>query len=144
MPSAAGEMRAALHAYGDELRQLPMAGGALPLGGFERLLERMHRTSSRLLWRHLTAECGLLDLLRAFKSYMLLGRGNVFHTLLDELRPLTDGMVEQTKRERTTRNALCSSRMCLSAFLPTIILRRIFLIAKAIPESRFTEHQTLP
>ena len=86
--SAAHEMRLALHGFSDELRALPMLDGSLQLAPFERLLGQMQRTSSRLLWRHLTRECGLLELLSAVKNYLLLGRGNVFHTLLDELRPL--------------------------------------------------------
>ena len=85
--TAAYELRLALHDFGDELRSLPMVDGSLQLQPLERLLARMHRTASRLLWRHLTLECGLLELLDAVKSYFLLGRGNIFHTLLDELRP---------------------------------------------------------
>lgn len=85
---AAAEMHEALHQYGKELRGLPMTDGSLELPPLERLLARMHRTSSALLWRHLTLECGLLDLLTAVKEFYLLGRGNIFHTLLEELRPL--------------------------------------------------------
>ena len=87
--SAAVEMRRSLHSFGDELRALPVADGSLMLQPLERLLDSMHRTASRLLWRHLTQECGLLELLTAIQSYLLLGRGNVFHTLVEELRPLT-------------------------------------------------------
>ena len=43
----------------------------------------MHTTATRLLWRHLTLECGLLELLASMKSYFLLGRGNIFHSLLE-------------------------------------------------------------
>ena len=86
--SAAYEMRRRLHSFGDELRALPMSDGSLQLPPLERLLGSMHRTASRLLWRHLTRECGLLELLDAISNYYLLGRGNIFHTLIDELRPL--------------------------------------------------------
>jgi len=85
--TAAYEMRLALHGFGDELRSLPMVDGSLQVPPLERLLGRMHRTASSLLWRHLALECGLFDLLQAVKSYFLLGRGNIFHTLLHELRP---------------------------------------------------------
>ena len=51
-------------------------------------MSRLHRAASRLLWRHLTIECGLLDMMRSIKDYLLLGRGNVFHALLHELHPL--------------------------------------------------------
>ena len=73
-PCAATQMRGALHGFGDDLRGLPMSDGSLQLAPLERLLGQMHRTASRLLWRHLSRECGLLDLLDAVKSYLLLGR----------------------------------------------------------------------
>ena len=40
----------------------------------EALVERMGRDASQLLWRHVALECGLLRLLRALKTYFLLGR----------------------------------------------------------------------
>ena len=47
----------------------------------------MHRRSSELLWSHLLHECHLQQLLGAVKNYFLLGRGELFHHLLEELRP---------------------------------------------------------
>ena len=82
------EMRRHLEVAAAEMRALPLSDGAMQLEPLERLLSAMHRTTSRLLWRHLTVECGLLELLRAMKAYFLLGKGHIFHTLLEELRPL--------------------------------------------------------
>ena len=84
---AARAMEQSFVAYGAELSGLGDAELHLePLG---RLLSRMQRRASELLWRHLLKECELMRLLHAVKDYFLLGRGELFHRLLDELQPHT-------------------------------------------------------
>lgn len=84
---ASALMRRELEAAAHALRRLPTSDGLVQLAPLEALLARLHRVASSSLWRHLTIEGGLLDLLRAMNGYFLLAKGNVWHTLLEELRP---------------------------------------------------------
>lgn len=84
---ASALMRRELEAAAHALRRLPTSDGLVQLAPLEALLARLHRVATSSLWRHLTIEGGLPDLLRAMNGYFLLAKGNVWHTLLEELRP---------------------------------------------------------
>jgi len=84
--SSAQEMRLALEGFAEELGALSSARRLSTVGELSELLGRLSRLASRLLWRHLTYECALDDLLTALKGYFLLGRGELFHRLVLELR----------------------------------------------------------
>lgn len=80
------QVRAALDPFADELASLRAARRLASDVEIDEIVGRMARVASRLLWRHLTHECGLAGLLGALKGYFLLGRGELFHRLVLELR----------------------------------------------------------
>jgi hypothetical protein len=81
------EMRHEFRLFETEFRSLRRAGSVLRLAPPEPVLTRMHASASRLFWFHLTGR-GLFCWLSSIKAYLLLGRGTVFHRLLEALRPL--------------------------------------------------------
>jgi len=87
--SAVQRMQRRLRHLSSELEalqvQLPL--DAAGVHALEGTVDRMQRDASALLWRYLAVESGLPRLLHALKSYFLLGRGEIFHALLQELRP---------------------------------------------------------
>jgi gamma-tubulin complex component 4 len=80
------QVHAALAPFSDDLASLRSARRLASSAEIDELVVKMAQVASRLLWRHLTHECGLADLLDALKGYFLLGRGELFHRLVLELR----------------------------------------------------------
>ncbi len=107
-------------------RDLHRLQAALPLDAagarqLERALDAMHRDASALLWRHLTKEHGLRATLKALKDYFLLGRGEIWHALVEELRPHL-GAPPAKHLDLQAALQLAASGVETDAFLPRLRL----------------------
>ena len=58
----------------------------------------------QLLWRQLSTS-GLFELLRSIKAYFLLGRGELFHSLLQARNGTRNGTWNGTRRRHVERHA---------------------------------------
>jgi hypothetical protein len=79
-------IHSALGPFSDELASLRAARSLATALQIDEMIGRMAAVASRLLWRHLTHDCGLHRLFDAIKGFFLLGRGELFHRLVLELR----------------------------------------------------------